>query len=91
MPKRREKNTPSQKAVTSNRQGLSQKVDVVASMKPLKRQIVSPQMRPTMVSEAFRIAPEDKAAPVLLELPGDIAAEECQEIEMVQSRRNQHG
>ena len=71
-----------QKGILSSRQARFQVVDVVASMKPLTklaRQIVSPQMIPTMVREAFRIAQEERPGPVHLELPEDIAAEECQE------------
>ena len=47
------------------------------------RQIVSPQMIPTMVREAFRIAQEERPGPVHLELPEDIAAEECQEMALI--------
>jgi acetolactate synthase-1/2/3 large subunit len=75
-----------QKGVLSSRQGRFQVVDIVASMKPLTkltRQIVSPQMIPTMVREAFRIAQEERPGPVHLELPEDIAAEECEEMVMV--------
>ncbi|ANP89345.1 hypothetical protein BA011_26655 (plasmid) [Rhizobium leguminosarum] len=35
------------------------------------------QMTPTAVREAFRIAQEERPGPVLLELPEDIASEEC--------------
>jgi acetolactate synthase-1/2/3 large subunit len=55
-------------------------------MKPLTklaRQIVSPQMIPTMVREAFRIAQEERPGPVHLELPEDIAAEQCQEMTLI--------
>jgi acetolactate synthase-1/2/3 large subunit len=75
-----------QKGVLSSRQARFQVVDIVASMKPLTkltRQIVSPQMIPTMVREAFRIAQEERPGPVHLELPEDIAAEECEEMVLV--------
>ncbi|MBN8952514.1 MULTISPECIES: acetolactate synthase large subunit [unclassified Rhizobium] len=75
-----------QKGILSSRQARFQVVDVVASMKPLTkltRQIVSPQMIPTMVREAFRIAQEERPGPVHLELPEDIAAEECQPVALV--------
>ncbi|MFK0165086.1 acetolactate synthase large subunit [Rhizobium sp. NPDC090279] len=75
-----------QKGILSSRQARFQVVDVVASMKPLTkltRQIVSPQMIPTMVREAFRIAQEERPGPVHLELPEDIAAEECEPIALV--------
>ncbi|OEC94806.1 acetolactate synthase large subunit [Rhizobium sp. YK2] len=75
-----------QKGILSSRQARFQVVDVVASMKPLTklaRQIVSPQMIPTMVREAFRIAQEERPGPVHLELPEDIAAEECAPVVLV--------
>jgi acetolactate synthase-1/2/3 large subunit len=75
-----------QKGILSSRQARFQVVDVVASMKPLTklaRQIVSPQMIPTMVREAFRIAQEERPGPVHLELPEDIAAEQCQEMTLI--------
>ncbi len=43
----------------------------------LSRQIISPNMIPTLVREAFRVAQEERPGPVHLELPEDIAAEEC--------------
>ncbi|MGA1831280.1 acetolactate synthase large subunit [Rhizobium wenxiniae] len=75
-----------QKGVLSSRQARFQVVDVVASMKPLTkltRQIVSPRMIPTMVREAFRIAQEERPGPVHLELPEDIAAEECENVALI--------
>ncbi|MGR9178667.1 acetolactate synthase large subunit (plasmid) [Rhizobium leguminosarum] len=75
-----------QKGILSSRQARFQVVDVVASMKPLTklaRQIVSPQMIPTTVREAFRIAQEERPGRVHLELPEDIAAEECQEVALI--------
>jgi acetolactate synthase-1/2/3 large subunit len=75
-----------QKGILSSRQARFQVVDVVASMKPLtklSRQIVSPQMIPTQVREAFRIAAEERPGPVHLELPEDIAAEECDALPMI--------
>lgn len=75
-----------QKGILSSRQARFQVVDVVAAMKPLtklSRQIVSPQMIPTMVREAFRIASEERPGPVHLELPEDIAAEECDVLPMI--------
>ena len=70
-----------QKGILSSRQGRFQLVDVVATMRPLtklSRQIVSPQMIPTLVREAFRVAEEERPGPVHLELPEDIAAEACE-------------
>src|SRR3954470_15785469 len=75
-----------QKGVLSSRQARFQIVDVVAAMRPLtkqSRQIVSPNTIPTLVREAFRVAQEERPGPVHLELPEDIAAEECEPVAMV--------
>jgi acetolactate synthase-1/2/3 large subunit len=77
-----------QKGVLSSRQARFQIVDVVSTMRPLTklaRQIVSPAMIPTLVREAFRVAQEERPGPVLLELPEDIAAEECESVPLVPS------
>jgi acetolactate synthase-1/2/3 large subunit len=69
-----------QKAIMSSRQARFQIVDVIATMKPLTklaRQIVSPASIPTIVREAFRVAVEERPGPVHLELPEDIAGEDC--------------
>ena len=69
-----------QKGILSSRQARFQIVDVIAAMRPLtklSRQIVSTRMIPTLVREAFRVAQEERPGPVLLELPEDIAAEDC--------------
>ena len=69
-----------QKGILSSRQARFQIVDIVAMMRPLtklSRQIVSPNMIPTLVREAFRVAQEERPGPVHLELPEDIAADEC--------------
>lgn len=75
-----------QKGVLSARQARFQMVDTIAAMKPLtklSRQIVSAPMIPTLVREAFRIASEERPGPVHLELPEDIAAEECTDTPLV--------
>ncbi|MEZ2331652.1 acetolactate synthase large subunit [Mesorhizobium sp. RCC_202] len=75
-----------QKGIRSSRQARFQIVDVVAAMKPLtklSRQIVSPRMIPAVVREAFRVAAEERPGPVHLELPEDIAAEECEEVALI--------
>src|SRR5712675_600318 len=75
-----------QKGILSSRQARFQVVDTVAAMKPLtklSRQIVSPLMIPTLVREAFRVAGEERPGPVHLEVPEDIAAEECAEVALV--------
>ena len=75
-----------QKGILSSRQARFQIVDVIAAMKPLtklSRQIVSPNMIPTLVREAFRVAQEERPGPVHLELPEDIAAEHCESIALL--------
>src|SRR5579864_5946162 len=69
-----------QKGILSSRQARFQVVDIVAAMTPLtkiSRQIISPNMIPTLVREGFRVAQEERPGPVHLELPEDIAAEGC--------------
>ncbi|KAF5885962.1 hypothetical protein FY112_09010 [Rhizobium sp. PEPV16] len=71
-----------QKPIKSSLHGGFQVIDLVSVMKPVTKfamQIVSPQMIQTTITEAFRIAQEEKPGPVYLELPEDIAAEECEE------------
>ncbi|MFZ0871109.1 MAG: acetolactate synthase large subunit [Rhodanobacter sp.] len=77
-----------QKAIRSSRQARFQIVDIISTMKPLtklSRQIISATMIPAMVREAFRVAEEERPGPVLLELPEDVAAEECDEVALVPS------
>ncbi len=75
-----------QKGIRSARQARFQMVDTVAAMKPLtklSRQIASATMIPTLVREAFRIASEERPGPVHLELPEDIAHEECDDTPLI--------
>lgn len=75
-----------QKGILSSRQARFQIVDTVATMRPLTkmtRQIVSSAVIPTTVREAFRIACKERPGPVHLELPEDIAAENCNPIAMI--------
>jgi acetolactate synthase-1/2/3 large subunit len=75
-----------QKGIMKSRQAGFQIVDVVGAFKPLtkmSRQIVSTATIPTLVRDAFRIAAEERPGPVLLELPEDIAGEECEPAAMV--------
>lgn len=75
-----------QKGIRSSRQARFQIVDIVAAMKPLtklSRQIISPRTIPAVVREAFRIAEEERPGPVHLELPEDIAAEECDDVALI--------
>ena len=77
-----------QKAIRSSRQARFQIVDIISTMKPLtklSRQIISATMIPAMVREAFRVAAEERPGPVLLELPEDVAAEECAEVALIPS------
>ena len=69
-----------QKGIMTSKQARFQIVDVVASMAPLTkmaRQIVSTATIPSIVREAFRVAQQERPGPVHLELPEDIAGEEC--------------
>src|SRR3954451_16391280 len=69
-----------QKGIMSSRQARFQIVDVVSAFRPLtklSRQIVSAATIPTLVRDAFRVAMEERPGPVLLELPEDVAGEEC--------------
>src|SRR3954470_13253156 len=67
-----------QKAIRSSRQARFQRVDIVATMRPLTKmatQIVSARSIPTLVRESFRAAQQQRPGPVHLELPEDIAAD----------------
>src|SRR5688500_17804272 len=71
-----------QKGIMGSRQARFQMVDTVAAMKPLTkltRQIVGAATIPTLVRDAFRVAQEERPGPVHLELPEDVAAEECRD------------
>jgi acetolactate synthase-1/2/3 large subunit len=75
-----------QKGILSSRQARFQMVDTVAAMKPLtklSRQIVAGMMIPTLVREAFRVASEERPGPVHLELPEDIASEDCEAVPLI--------
>jgi acetolactate synthase I/II/III large subunit len=67
-----------QKPIKHSKQGRFQIVDVVDMMRPITKyakQIVSVDMIPSMVREAFRQAEEERPGATLLELPEDIACE----------------
>src|SRR6478735_3313357 len=71
-----------QKGIMSSRQARFQIVDVVSTFRPLtklSRQIVGAGTIPTLVRDAFRVATEERPGPVLLELPEDVAGEECED------------
>jgi len=69
-----------QKPIKKSKQGRFQIVDVVGLFKPITKlstQIVHGNTIPALVRESFRLAEEERPGAVLLELPEDIAAEEC--------------
>lgn len=69
-----------QKPIKKSKQGRFQIVDIVELFQPITkytRQIVNGNNIPSMVREAFRLAMEERPGAVHLELPEDIAAEEC--------------
>lgn len=77
-----------QKPIKKSKQGRFQIVDIVDMMKPLTkytRQVVNGNNIPSMVREAFREAVEERPGAVHIELPEDIAAEECDEVLFNQS------
>ncbi|MFT5886072.1 MAG: acetolactate synthase-1/2/3 large subunit [Arcticibacterium sp.] len=70
-----------QKPIKKSKQGRFQIVDIVDLFKSITkytRQIVNGNLIPSMVREAFRLAIEERPGAVHLELPEDIAAEECE-------------
>ena len=81
-----------QKPIKKSKQGRFQIIDTIDMMRPItkySRQIVNGNSIPSMTREAFRIAQEERPGAVHLELPEDIAAEECEEriFEVVGYRR----
>ena len=69
-----------QKPIKSSKQGEFQIIDVVDVLEPVTkytRQIVSADYIPARVREAFRIAEEERPGATHLELPEDIARDEC--------------
>ncbi len=81
-----------QKPIKKSKQGRFQIVDIVDLLRPITkytRQIVNGNNIPSMVREAFRLSMEERPGAVHLELPEDIAAEECTEriFEVVGHRR----
>jgi len=69
-----------QKPIKKSKQGRFQIVDIVELMKPITkytRQIVNGNNIGSMVREAYRLSIEERPGAVHLELPEDIAAEEC--------------
>jgi acetolactate synthase I/II/III large subunit len=71
-----------QKPIKKSKQGRFQIVDIVDLLRPITkytRQIVNGNNIPSMVREAFRLAIEERPGAVHLELPEDIAAEDCED------------
>ncbi|MEX2525730.1 MAG: acetolactate synthase large subunit [Gammaproteobacteria bacterium] len=69
-----------QKPIKTSKQGRFQILDVVDLMQPVTkftRQIVNGNTIASLVREAFRLAIEERPGAVHLELPEDIAGEEC--------------
>ena len=69
-----------QKPIKQSKQGKFQIVDVVEMMRPLTKmtkQIVNGNTIPNLVREAFRQAETERPGAVHLELPEDIAQEDC--------------
>jgi acetolactate synthase-1/2/3 large subunit len=81
-----------QKPIKKSKQGRFQIVDIVELMRPITKytkQIVNGNNIASMVRESFRLAMEERPGAVHLELPEDIAAEECSDriFEVVGFRR----
>ncbi|MFQ6677821.1 MAG: acetolactate synthase large subunit [Fidelibacterota bacterium] len=81
-----------QKPIKKSKQGRFQIVDIVDMFRPITKyatQIVNGNNIPSRVREAFRLAMEERPGATLLELPEDIAAEECHDriFDVVGSRR----
>lgn len=81
-----------QKPIKKSKQGRFQIIDTIDMMRSItkySKQIVNGNSIPSMTREAFRIAQEERPGAVHLELPEDIAAEDCEErlFEVVGYRR----
>ncbi|MBA6328032.1 acetolactate synthase large subunit [Colwellia sp. MB02u-6] len=69
-----------QKPIKKSKQGQFQIIDIVGLFDPIckmSKQIVHGDTIPSLVREAFRLCEEERPGAVLLELPEDIAAEDC--------------
>ncbi|AAZ26063.1 MULTISPECIES: acetolactate synthase large subunit [Colwellia] len=79
-----------QKPIKKSKQGQFQIIDVVGLFAPIckmSKQIVHGDTIPSLVREAFRLSEEERPGAVLLELPEDIAAEDCTESVMTPHKR----
>jgi len=80
-----------QKPIKKSKQGQFQIIDVVGLFSPIckmSKQIVHGDTIPSLVREAFRLAEEERPGAVLLELPEDIAAEDCTAKVMLPHKRH---
>jgi len=71
-----------QKPIKKSKQGRFQIVDIVDLFRPITKythQIVNGNNIPSLVREAFRISKEERPGAVHLELPEDIATEDCED------------
>lgn len=71
-----------QKPIKKSKQGRFQIVDIIDLFRPITkytRQIVNGNNIPAMVRESFRLAMEERPGAVHLELPEDIAVEDCKD------------
>ena len=69
-----------QKPIKKSKQGRFQIIDVVEMMRPITKhtkQVVHGNSIPQIVREAVRLSQEERPGAVHIELPEDIAAEEC--------------
>lgn len=69
-----------QKPIKNHKQGEFQVIDVISMMSPITkmaRQIVNANNIPALVRNAFHLAEEERPGVVHLELPEDIACEQC--------------
>ena len=81
-----------QKPIKKSKQGRFQIVDIVDLFRPITKfthQIVNGNNIPALVRESFRLAMEERPGAVHLELPEDIAVEDCDDsvFEVVGHRR----
>src|SRR5260221_14011016 len=69
-----------QKPIKQSKQGKFQIIDVVEMMRPLTKmtkQVVNGNNIPALVREAFRVAERERPGAVHLEIPEDIARDDC--------------
>jgi acetolactate synthase-1/2/3 large subunit len=79
-----------QKPIKTSKQGRFQIVDIVDMMRPVTKfakQIVNGSRIPSLTREAFRLTMEERPGAVHLELPEDIAREDCAMTDLIPARR----